>query len=32
VHIDRRLVGSGLFLITIGGVIIAIRQGLLGAG
>jgi hypothetical protein len=29
VHIDRRLVGFGLFLITIGGVIIAVRQGLL---
>ena len=29
-HIDRRLVGSGLFLMTLGGVIIAVRQGLLG--
>ncbi|MEA2621039.1 MAG: hypothetical protein QOC97_1812, partial [Chloroflexota bacterium] len=28
-HIDRRLVGFGLFLITLGGVIIAVRQGLL---
>jgi hypothetical protein len=29
VHIDRRLVGFGLFLITIGGVMIAVRQGFL---
>ncbi len=28
-HIDRRLVGFGLFLITIGGVMVAVRQGLL---
>ena len=28
-HIDRRLVGFGLFLITVGGVMIAVRQGLL---
>jgi Domain of unknown function (DUF5668) len=30
-HIDRRLVGFGLFLITIGAVMIAVRQGLLSA-
>jgi hypothetical protein len=30
-HIDRRLVGFGLFLITIGGVMIAVRQGVLSA-
>jgi hypothetical protein len=29
VHIDRRLVGFGLFLITIGGVMIAVREGFL---
>jgi hypothetical protein len=28
-HIDRRLVGFGLFLITVGGVMVAVRQGLL---
>ncbi|MEO5939965.1 MAG: hypothetical protein ABIZ72_03445 [Candidatus Limnocylindrales bacterium] len=28
-HIDRRLVGFGLFLITVGGVKVAVRQGLL---
>jgi hypothetical protein len=28
-HIDRRLVGFGLFLITVGGVMIAVRQGLI---
>jgi hypothetical protein len=28
-HIDRRLVGFGLFLITIGAVMIAVRQGVL---
>jgi hypothetical protein len=28
-HIDRRLVGFGLFLITIGVVMVAVRQGLL---
>jgi len=28
-HIDRRLVGLGLFLITIGGVMVAVRQGLI---
>ena len=28
-HIDRRLVGFGLFLITIGAVMVAVRQGLL---
>jgi hypothetical protein len=28
-HIDRRLVGFGLFLITIGGVMVAVRQGVL---
>jgi hypothetical protein len=27
-HIDRRLVGLGLFLITVGGVMVAVRQGL----
>ena len=26
-HIDRRLVGFGLFLITIGGIMVAVRQG-----
>jgi hypothetical protein len=30
-HIDRRLVGFGLFLITVGGVMIAVRQGVLSA-
>ena len=30
--IDRRLVGFGLFLITLGGVMVAVRQGLLGEG
>lgn len=30
-HIDRRLVGFGLFLITVGGLMIAVRQGLLSA-
>jgi hypothetical protein len=30
-HIDRRLVGFGLFLITVGTVMIAVRQGLLSA-
>jgi hypothetical protein len=30
-HIDRRLVGFGLFLITVGAVMIAVRQGLLSA-
>jgi hypothetical protein len=29
-HIDRRLVGFGLFLITVGAVMIAVRQGLIG--
>src|SRR3989442_5756157 len=29
-HIDRRLVGFGLFLITVGVVMIAVRQGLIG--
>lgn len=28
-HIDRRLVGFGLFLITVGGVMVAVRQGVL---
>jgi hypothetical protein len=28
-HIDRRLVGLGLFLITVGGVMVAVRQGVL---
>ena len=28
-HIDRRLVGFGLFLITVGGVMVAVRQGIL---
>ena len=28
-QIDRRLVGFGLFLITVGGVMVAVRQGLL---
>ena len=28
-HIDRRLVGLGLFLITVGGVMVAVRQGLI---
>jgi hypothetical protein len=31
VNIDRRLVGFGLFLITIGGVMIAVRQGAIDA-
>ncbi|HEX2755109.1 MAG TPA: DUF5668 domain-containing protein [Candidatus Limnocylindrales bacterium] len=30
-HIDRRLVGFGLFLITVGGIMVAVRQGLLSA-
>jgi hypothetical protein len=30
-HIDRRLVGFGLFLITVGAVMIAVRQGILSA-
>jgi hypothetical protein len=29
-RIDRRLVGFGLFLITVGGVMVAVRQGLIG--
>jgi hypothetical protein len=29
-HIDRRLVGFGLFLITVGAVMIAVRQGVIG--
>lgn len=29
-QIDRRLVGFGLFLITVGGVMVAVRQGILG--
>ena len=29
-HIDRRLVGFGFFLITVGAVMIAVRQGLVG--
>lgn len=29
-HFDRRLVGFGLFLITVGAVMIAVRQGLVG--
>jgi Domain of unknown function (DUF5668) len=28
-HIDRRLVGLGLFLITVGGLMMAVRQGLI---
>jgi hypothetical protein len=28
-HIDRRLVGFGLFLIAVGGVMVAVRQGIL---
>ena len=28
-HIDRRLVGFGLFLITVGGVMVAVRQGVI---
>ena len=31
-HIDRRLVGFGLFLITVGGVMVAVRQGILSEG
>jgi hypothetical protein len=29
-HIDRRRVGFGLFLITVGAVMVAVRQGLVG--